>query len=69
MLLIGTSSSLHIVTINFLAPIIVLLYILPDHVRVALKKRAAEDMVSLRHVIMTALRARGIPAGTRGYRQ
>ena len=34
---------------------------LPDYVWVALKKRAAEDMVSLRHVIMTALRDKGIP--------
>src|SRR5208337_2523323 len=34
---------------------------LPDYVWVALKKRAAEEMVSLRHVIMTALRDKGIP--------
>ncbi len=34
---------------------------LPDYVWVALKKRAAEEMVSLRHLIMTALRERGIP--------
>lgn len=34
---------------------------LPDYVWVALKKRAAEDMVSLRHIIMTALRDKGIP--------
>ncbi len=34
---------------------------LPDYVWVALKKRAAEEMVSLRHVIMTALREKGIP--------
>ena len=34
---------------------------LPDYVWIALKKRAAEDMVSLRHVIMTALRDKGIP--------
>ena len=34
---------------------------LPDYVWIALKKRAAEDMVSLRHVIMMALRAKGIP--------
>ncbi len=34
---------------------------LPDYVWVALKKRAAEDMVSLRHMIMMALRAKGIP--------
>ena len=33
---------------------------LPDYVWISLKKRAAEDMVSLRHVIMTALRAQGI---------
>ena len=33
---------------------------LPDYVWVALKKRAAEEMVSLRHVIMTALRDKGI---------
>ena len=33
---------------------------LPDYVWIALKKRAAEEMVSLRHVIMTALRAQGI---------
>jgi hypothetical protein len=34
---------------------------LPEYVWVALKKRAAEEMVSLRHVIMLALRAQGIP--------
>jgi hypothetical protein len=34
---------------------------LPDYVWVALKKRAAEDMVTLRHVIMAALRDKGIP--------
>jgi hypothetical protein len=34
---------------------------LPDYVWVALKKRAAEDMVSLRHIIMIALRDKGIP--------
>ena len=34
---------------------------LPDYVWVALKKRAAEDMVSLKHIIMTALRDKGIP--------
>jgi hypothetical protein len=34
---------------------------LPDYVWVALKKRAAEDMVSLRHIIMLALRDKGIP--------
>ena len=34
---------------------------LPDYVWVALKKRAAEEMVSLRHIIMTALRDKGIP--------
>ena len=34
---------------------------LPDYVWVSLKKRAAEEMVSLRHVIMTALRDKGIP--------
>jgi hypothetical protein len=34
---------------------------LPDYVWVALKKRAAEDMVSLRHIIMSALRDKGIP--------
>ena len=33
---------------------------LPDYVWIALKKRAAEDMVSLRHMIMKALRAQGI---------
>jgi hypothetical protein len=33
---------------------------LPDYVWVALKTRAAEEMVSLRHVIMTALRDKGI---------
>jgi hypothetical protein len=33
---------------------------LPDYVWVALKKKAAEEMVSLRHVIMTALRDKGI---------
>ena len=33
---------------------------LPDYVWIALKKRAAEEMVSLRHLIMTALRAQGI---------
>ncbi len=34
---------------------------LPDYVWVALKKRAAEEMVSLKHVIMKALREKGIP--------
>jgi len=34
---------------------------LPDYVWVAVKKRAAEDMVSLRHIIMLALRDKGIP--------
>ena len=34
---------------------------LPDYVWVELKKHAAEEMVSLRHVIMMALRAKGIP--------
>ena len=34
---------------------------LPDYVWIALKKRAAEEMVSLRHVIMMSLRAKGIP--------
>ncbi len=34
---------------------------LPDYVWIALKKRAAEEMVSLRHIIMTALREKGIP--------
>ena len=34
---------------------------LPDLRRAALKKRAAEDMVSLKHIIMTALRDKGIP--------
>jgi hypothetical protein len=34
---------------------------LPDYVWVELKKQAAEEMVSLRHVIMKALRAKGIP--------
>jgi hypothetical protein len=33
---------------------------LPDYAWVALKKRAAEQMTSLRHVIMVALRAEGI---------
>jgi hypothetical protein len=33
---------------------------LPDYVWVAIKKKAAEEMVSLRHVIMTALKAQGI---------
>jgi hypothetical protein len=33
---------------------------LPDYAWIALKKLAAEQMVSLRHVIMTALRAQGI---------
>ena len=33
---------------------------LPDYAWIALKKRAAEDMVSLRHIIMMALRAQGI---------
>ncbi len=33
---------------------------LPDYVWIALKKRAAEDMVSLRHLIMKALRAQGV---------
>jgi hypothetical protein len=33
---------------------------LPDYVWIALKKRAAEEMVSLRHLIMTALRNQGI---------
>ena len=34
---------------------------LPDYAWVALKKRAAEEMVSLRHIIMIALRDKGIP--------
>jgi hypothetical protein len=33
---------------------------LPDYVWIALKIQAAEEMVSLRHLIMTALRAQGI---------
>ncbi|MBJ7532954.1 hypothetical protein JDN40_02340, partial [Rhodomicrobium vannielii ATCC 17100] len=33
---------------------------LPDYVWIALKKMAAEEMVSLRHVIMMALREKGI---------
>jgi len=33
---------------------------LPDYAWVALKKRSAEDMVSLRFFIMDALRAKGI---------
>jgi hypothetical protein len=33
---------------------------LPDYAWIALKKLAAEQMVSLRHVIMTALRTQGI---------
>ena len=33
---------------------------LPDYVWVALKKQAAEKMVSLRHVIMTSLREQGV---------
>jgi len=33
---------------------------LPDYAWIALKKRAAEDMVSLRHIIMKALREQGI---------
>jgi hypothetical protein len=32
---------------------------LPDYLWVELKKKAAEDMVSLRHVILSALRDRG----------
>ena len=32
---------------------------LPDYVWVALKKRAAEEMVTLRHLIMSCLRAQG----------
>jgi hypothetical protein len=34
---------------------------LPDYVWLALKIRAAENMVSLRYLIMVALRAQGIP--------
>ncbi len=34
---------------------------LPDYVWIALKKRAAEEMVSLPHIIMTSLREKGIP--------
>jgi hypothetical protein len=34
---------------------------LPDYVWIALRKRAAEDMVSLRYTIMSALRDKGIP--------
>lgn len=34
---------------------------LPDYTWIALKKQAAEEMVSLRYLIMTALRAQGIP--------
>lgn len=33
---------------------------LPDYAWVALKKRSAEDMVSLRYFVMNALRAKGI---------
>jgi hypothetical protein len=33
---------------------------LPDYVWVELKKKAAEEMVSLRHVIMTALKKQGV---------
>jgi len=33
---------------------------LPEYVWVALKKQAADEMVSLRHVIMTALRKQGV---------
>ncbi len=33
---------------------------LPDYVWVALKMKAAEEMVSLRHVIMTALKKQGV---------
>ncbi len=32
----------------------------PDYVWVSLKKRAAEEMITLRHVIMVALRDKGI---------
>ncbi len=32
---------------------------LPDYLWIALKKQAAEEMVSLRYVIMAALRAQG----------
>ena len=35
---------------------------LPDYVWVALKKREAEEMVSLKHIIMTALRDKGSPS-------
>jgi hypothetical protein len=34
---------------------------LPDYAWIALKKKTAEDMVSLRYFIMEALRAKGIP--------
>ncbi len=34
---------------------------LPDYAWVALKKRTAEEMVSLRYFLMEALRAKGIP--------
>ena len=34
---------------------------LPDYAWIALKKQVAEDMVSLRHFIMIALRDKGIP--------
>lgn len=34
---------------------------LPDYVWVAVKKRAAEEMVTLRHFIMATLRDNGIP--------
>ncbi|MGO9543323.1 MAG: hypothetical protein ACLPPF_00795 [Rhodomicrobium sp.] len=34
---------------------------LPDYAWIALKKRTAEEMVSLRYFLMEALRAKGIP--------
>ena len=33
----------------------------PDYAWIAMKKRAAEQMVSLKHLVLTALRAQGIP--------
>ena len=33
----------------------------PDYTWIAMKKRAAEQMVSLKHIVMTALRAQGFP--------
>jgi hypothetical protein len=34
---------------------------LPDYAWIELKKRTAEDMVSMRYFVMDALRAKGIP--------